>query len=242
MALGESHLGLVCCWPGKDGTAWYIDATSVDHGIYSTSLHSHFHPLTERTFSQFVQHDNNLPPIISALGLWNSTTTFLGERESVYPLPPTRRVTDPARFFHSTYLVNFLGNVALERLTCTINGPTLDQQQHQGVFHQANVLGGHLNFTGAQSGKKQTFVRVRANDAPIPIPSCSSGPGSTCPLDQFTQYVNGPRKEVAGDFVQRCGLEGVKGATSVTSFFTTKGDGETMLIGIEGTPMGPAVV
>lgn len=112
------------------------------------------------------------------------------------------------------------------------------------MFHQANILGGTLNITNSSSfaGTNQTFVRIRANDAPIPIPGCASGPGSTCPLDQFTQYVNGPRKNVSGDFVQRCGLTGVPGATSQMIFLTTKGDGQSMLISVEGTPMGPAVV
>ena len=151
-----------------------------------------------------------------------------------------RRVTDPSRHFHATYMVNFLGNIAMERLNCVVNGSTLTQQQHQGMFHQANVLGGTLNVT-LNNATNQTFVRIRANDAPIPLPGCTSGPGSTCPLDQFTAMVNGPLKAAAGDFVEKCGLQNVTGATSVTSFLTTAGDGKSMLIGLEGTPMGPAV-
>ncbi|KAK7062821.1 hypothetical protein VNI00_000316 [Paramarasmius palmivorus] len=176
-------------------------------------------------------HDNNIPPIISALGLWNSTTTREDEEDMIYPLQVTERVTDPRRHFHSSYLVSFLGNVALERMTCSIGGPTLAEQQDQGVFHQANVLGGVVNGTSA--GEKQTFVRVKANDAPIPIPTCNSGPGESCPLDEFVEHVDGERKVASGDFVEMCGLQDVEGAVSEMKFLTTEGDGEVVLVGID---------
>ncbi|KAL0578341.1 hypothetical protein V5O48_003655 [Marasmius crinis-equi] len=175
-------------------------------------------------------HDNNIPPIIAALGLWNSSTSKHGE-ENIYPLPITRRVDDPRRMFHSSYLVSFFGNVALERMSCDVNGPTEKEREEQGVFHQANVLGGTVN--GTQNGDTEVFVRVRANNAPILIPGCTSGPGSSCPLKQFLEYVNGPRKEASGDFVEECGLVGVEGAESEMKFLTTLGDGETILVGID---------
>ncbi|KAK1220608.1 hypothetical protein PQX77_016557 [Marasmius sp. AFHP31] len=175
-------------------------------------------------------HDNNIPPIIAALGLWNSTTASQHEKETIYPLPVDRRVDDPRRMFHSSYLVSFLGNVALERMSCKVGGPSESEEREKGVFHQANVLGG--NVEGTSKGETEVFVRVRANDAPIAVPGCASGPGSSCPLKNFLEYVNGPRKTASGDFVEMCGLDGVEGATSEVKFLTTLGDGDGVLLGV----------
>ncbi|KAH9919490.1 phosphoglycerate mutase-like protein [Epithele typhae] len=56
-------------------------------------------------------HDNNLPPVLSALGLWNTSS-----HEAVYPLSSTKR--EPKRTFRSSYVVSFRGFIALERLSC----------------------------------------------------------------------------------------------------------------------------
>jgi acid phosphatase len=45
-------------------------------------------------------------------------------------------------------------------------------------------------------------------------------------------YVDEQRAAFAGDFVERCGLEGVDGATSKVSFLTTAGDGTELLVGL----------
>ncbi|THU89422.1 phosphoglycerate mutase-like protein [Dendrothele bispora CBS 962.96] len=174
-------------------------------------------------------HDNNIPPLISALGLWNSSQAS--------PLPITHRPPLPAREFRSSHLVSFLGNVAIERMSCVIGGPTSEQAMTQGVFHQANVLGGtvvNVNTTGTREKEEEVFIRVLANEAVIPIPRCRSGPGSSCPLDEFVGYVNGERKGVAGGFVERCGLEGVVDVEvgDEVRFLTVEGDREEMLVGL----------
>ncbi|KAJ7583789.1 phosphoglycerate mutase-like protein [Mycena floridula] len=168
-------------------------------------------------------HDNNLPPIISALGLWNTS-----KEEGIYPLSHTS--PNPARQFRSSYLVAFRGYVALERLTCAVGGPSTQDVQRQGVVHLANVLGGTVK--GHSAGQKQSFVRVRVDNAPVPIPTCTEGPGSTCPLTLFTDYVNDVRAKAAGDFIQKCGLVGVEGATSTVDFLTQSGDGTEILVGL----------
>lgn len=53
----------------------------------------------------------------------------------------------------------------------------------------------------------------------MPIPECTSGPGSSCPLNQFVTYVDKERAAVAGDFIKICGLEGVSNATAKVTFF-----------------------
>ncbi|KAI0034866.1 phosphoglycerate mutase-like protein [Vararia minispora EC-137] len=143
-------------------------------------------------------HDNNLPPVLAALGLWNDSHTS--------PLSLTR--PDPRRTFRSSNVVSFRGYIALERLSC-------EKPLSESVFHKAGVL----NEVPGNSTKAAKYVRVRVSAAPIPIPGCTSGPGESCPLNSFLSHV-AKREGIVGDFVKTCGLQGVKNATSVASFFT----------------------
>ncbi|KAJ7096500.1 phosphoglycerate mutase-like protein [Mycena crocata] len=147
-------------------------------------------------------HDNNLPPIISALGLWNTSRT-----RGVYPL--SRTAPNTQRHFRASYLVAFRGYVALERLACS------QQASH--------VTGANIS----------SYVRVRVDGAPVAIPGCTAGPGASCPLAQFTRYVDTTRAEAAGDFVQQCGLQGVANATKEATFFTVAPpDAQEVLVGL----------
>lgn len=93
----------------------------------------------------------------------------------------------------------------MERLACT------EQSPPSSVKHVANQF--------PQIAPTTTFVRIMTNDAPIPIPSCQSGPGLSCPLEEFAEFV-AQRGKIVGDFVTVCGLSSVKNATSLATFFT----------------------
>ena len=51
------------------------------------------------------------------------------------------------------------------------------------------------------------------------MPGCATGPGSSCPLASFVEYVK-KQAALAGDFVEQCGLQDVKNATSELDIFT----------------------
>ncbi|KAF8515380.1 phosphoglycerate mutase-like protein [Hysterangium stoloniferum] len=143
-------------------------------------------------------HDNDLPPVIAVLGLFN---------ESFYaPLNPTR--INPARKFRSGYITPFFGHIAMERMSCVLPASLATPAL---VHHVPGVTPTPLPTS--------QFVRIKVNEAPVPIPGCASGPGSSCPLKSFTMYIE-QRGALAGDFVQRCGLSDVKNATSILNFFT----------------------
>ncbi|KAF9075328.1 histidine phosphatase superfamily [Rhodocollybia butyracea] len=176
-------------------------------------------------------HDTYLPPLISALGLWNNSVLSITQRDS-----------NPLREFRSGHLVAFRGYLALERLSCT---PPPPLSNNTGVFHQAGVLGGSVVTLGTttpvtNSTTPKLYVRVRADNAPVPIPKCSSGPGQTCPLDEFVSMVNGPLANAAGDYIEVCvltnvtgpGVSGISGNGSTVKFLTTKGDGTEVLVGL----------
>ncbi|KAI0777598.1 phosphoglycerate mutase-like protein [Trametes elegans] len=149
-------------------------------------------------------HDNNLPPVVSALGLWN-TSLFRG----VYPLSTTH--PDPRRTFRSSYLVSFRGYVALERLSCDPRAPS----SFSAVKHRS----GQVSPAPGRSADARQYVRIRINNAVVPVPGCASGPGSSCALGAFAEYVR-RRGADAGDFVERCGLGDVKNATGTLDIFT----------------------
>ncbi|KAL1979715.1 hypothetical protein VTN96DRAFT_5259 [Rasamsonia emersonii] len=86
------------------------------------------------------------------------------------------------------------------------------------VWRMSTVLpmGGRLSFERLTCGKwpetepsSQTsnFVRININDGVVPLPDCHSGPGGSCPLEQFVERVRKRREEV-GDFAEVCGTTG----------------------------------
>lgn len=118
---------------------------------------------------------------------------------------------NPERMFRSSFLVAFRGYVALERLECDNTSPAKEAK---------HIAGSPIRHEGS---KVSHFVRVRVDNAPVPIPGCTDGPGATCSLSAFVKHVD-RRGLVAGDFVDRCGLAGVPGATSQLQFLTNRPD------------------
>ncbi|KAF8588893.1 phosphoglycerate mutase-like protein [Ramaria rubella] len=143
-------------------------------------------------------HDNDLPPVLAVLGLFNES--------SYAPLNPTH--PDSARKFRSGFITPFRGTIALERLSC-VQPPSAAEPT---VVH-------HISGGSPKIFPTKQFVRVKVNEASVPIFDCVSGPGSTCPLENFAGFIE-ERGKLAGDFVQRCGLSNVSNATSVLNFFT----------------------
>lgn len=79
-----------------------------------------------------------------------------------------------SRSWRMAELIPFLGHIGLEKISC-----------------------------GRGAGLSE-YVRVIANSAPRPIPTCQDGPGASCPFDQFTQIID---EGIAtfGDFHEVCG-------------------------------------
>ncbi|KAJ7510181.1 phosphoglycerate mutase-like protein [Mycena galericulata] len=162
-------------------------------------------------------HDNDLPPVIAALGLWNTSAT-----PGVYPL--SHITPNPQRKFRSSYLVPFRGYIALERLAC---GPPPDTQK---VVHVAGSSIPKMSLSAVSSASEYAVNALhntgylltprRSIARRLRSPGARRGPVPTCPLSQFTAYVDTTRANAAGDFVQRCGLQNVSNATSDATFFT----------------------
>ena len=105
------------------------------------------------------------------------------------------------------------GRIIFERLACSPddNGNNHHKSSTKQKHHRPNHIEDPQQLplqqsqyvTPAQNG---TFVRININDGIVALPSCSnSGPGSSCPLEEFLAHVR-RRGEEVGDFRELCGL------------------------------------
>ncbi|KAL3455850.1 histidine phosphatase superfamily [Aspergillus heterothallicus] len=89
--------------------------------------------------------------------------------------PLSAKKIDSNRIFVSSRTSPMRGTIAFERLNCS------------------SRKGNSVN------------VRILLNDAVYPIPSCRSGPGSSCPVDKYAKYVT-KQKSKYGSYASICGL------------------------------------
>lgn len=122
--------------------------------------------LTDRTKSSqkmflSVTHREMLPIILVALGLFNQS------------MPLSTNEINPDRLWKTSFILPFLGRIALERLQCSSR---------------------HMNGS---------FVRILVNSVVKPVSTCSNGPGQSCPLNDFAQYIE-RRQAQYGQFSRTC--------------------------------------
>ncbi|KAL4917720.1 histidine phosphatase superfamily [Aspergillus aurantiobrunneus] len=101
-------------------------------------------------------------------------------------LPTTHRATD--RVWRTSSTLPMGARIILERMTCS-------------------------SAEDGAKGGESAFLRVNINDKMVPLPYCKSGPGFSCPLDEFKSHVARRNVEV-GDFGTVCGLDGDVGRVS----------------------------
>ncbi|KAL5338282.1 histidine phosphatase superfamily [Aspergillus crustosus] len=117
-----------------------------------------------------------LPPLIVAFTHDNQ----INELASILGVfdnqkPLSAKKVDSNRIYVSSRTNPMRGTIAFERLNCETR------------------KGNSIN------------VRILLNDAVYPIPSCRSGPGSSCPVDQYAKYIT-KQKSQYGSYASVCGL------------------------------------
>ncbi|KAK6204536.1 acid phosphatase [Scheffersomyces amazonensis] len=74
----------------------------------------------------------------------------------------------------------------------TIEPMPMDKIRLTDTYHHVNIVPmGARIITEKLKKEDNYFIRFIVNDAVIPVPGCSSGPGFSCPFDQFKQYIQG---------------------------------------------------
>jgi acid phosphatase len=119
----------------------------------------------------FFTHRESPAFVSVALNLYNVTTPS-GDAPSSAP-PPTD-VRPVGRSWKTTEIVPFLGNIALERLSC-----------------------------GKRSAREGDFVRALVNGKGESMGGCQGGPGDSCPFDIFEAWVEA-RKVRWGGWEEVC--------------------------------------
>lgn len=127
----------------------------------------------QRFFLSFTHRE--VPPfIVTALGLFNSSSSAVEEF-------PTDRI-NWSRTWRMAELIPFLGHVGIEKVSCKRPG---------------------LHESDDEKTVIEEYVRIIANSAPRPIPSCQSGPGASCPVHEFSDLIARGMHEY-GDFHGIC--------------------------------------
>lgn len=148
-------------------------------------------------------HDTNVAPAQAFLGL-DSAPLFNESRIQANP------------GYHLSDIMPQGGRFILERHTCR---PVADEDEdlnsiYQDAYQNAFNLTFPINATysntsatnATQSKAKDAehFVRIIVNEAVVPLDDCQSGPGFSCPLQDFSDYVD---KRLEGrDFGKVCNL------------------------------------
>ena len=127
--------------------------------------------------------------MLAVLGIFYSPTA----------LPTTHR--EPSRNWHLSQVTPMNGRIIFERLTC---GPAHTSSRHQ-LHLEHSKDHNRAQQRVLQDGHNSTFVRININDGIVALPNCTSGPGSSCPLEEFLAIVAKKGEEIE-DFREICGL------------------------------------
>ena len=167
-----------------------------------------------------------VPRLIMAFlndGQLNELVAASGVFDEQLPLSSTRR--DDGRQYVVSRYGTMRGTIAFEKLRCEAGAGGYGY----GYGHGHGSGGGYgspykshgaQNAAGNAAGSA-AYIRIRLNDAVYPVPACRNGPGSSCPLDDYVEYVQ--RKYAGqGDWLENCNvtMEGAPSKVQGASFFT----------------------
>jgi hypothetical protein len=140
----------------------------------------------------------DVPRIIVAFlndGQLNQLVTASGVMDGQPDLDPKDK--DDNRIWIASRFTSMRGTISFERMTCST--------------------------TCKNSGleKNETFVRIQLNDAVYRLPGCHNGPGQSCALEKYREYV-GRKLASEGDFLTNCNVivAGAPAKVQGASFFT----------------------
>lgn len=131
-------------------------------------------------------HDTDILKLAATMGL--------DAPENVTTFDPTQ-----LRFNSSYHVVEIVPQGArfvFERLTCRSDANEPDYyNEFPDAFNSSTYINGTSNSTN-------TYVRIVVNEAVVPINECATGPGASCPIDDFSNWVD---THLEGrDFVENC--------------------------------------
>ena len=127
-------------------------------------------------------HDGDIIPLLSALDIFPQ-----------HPDLPISHVLHN-RTWRTSDVVPMGGRIIFERLACATP---------PDCWSNAPFYPNHVYCTPQPD---EIYVRINVNDEIVAIPGCDSGPGGTCPLDDFLERVKKRGSEIE-KFGTICGLD-----------------------------------
>lgn len=85
----------------------------------------------------------------------------------------------------------------------------------------STTTGGNSTSPRPASGTNATYIRIKLNDAVYTLPSCQSGPGKSCLLGDYAQFIS-DKYAAEGNWVKNCNVTTAGAPTTVqgASFYT----------------------
>ncbi|KAJ1323904.1 acid phosphatase [Microdochium nivale] len=184
----------------------------------------------------------DVPPLLVSFlndGQLNELVAASGVFDTQEPLDP--HVMDDERLWIGNRFGTMRGTIAFERMTCKKSTPVVRKRSCGGYpgggwGNNGTLPGAPPNGTlpgtppgggnGTQpgnpgAGSDGVYVRILLNDAVYPLPSCQDGPGRSCLLDEYVEFV-AERYAAEGDWLQNCNVTEPAAPTRVkgASFYT----------------------
>lgn len=150
-------------------------------------------------------------PMIMDVGsnLFNATVKLLKQSEQL-----EQKVW--LSFTHDTDILDYLTTIGLFDDGNKLNSSYVPFRDL--VFHKSwQVPQGARVYTQKFQCSNESFVRYVVNDAVIPIELCSSGPGFSCPSNDFYDYAANRMKNL--NFLEACNVSSVSNVTELTFYW-----------------------
>ncbi|EJT76701.1 acid phosphatase PHO1 [Gaeumannomyces tritici R3-111a-1] len=163
-------------------------------------------------------------------GQLNQLAAAIGVFDEQQPLPTDRIAED--RLWRSSRISPMRGTIAFERLTCRVSGggggggtapaPAPTTTKRACKARPTGAAQRKKRQAAAATGRNETYIRIRINEAVYPVPSCQDGPGKSCRLADYAKYV-GDKLATIGSFAELCNATApgtpstVKGASFLTN-------------------------
>lgn len=160
-------------------------------------------------------NDGQLVELITASGVFDNETDLSGTE------------MNPDRLFIASHFVTMRGTIAFERLNCIVGGSNdtyaLRTRSASSGPGSAEVHGVQRRYgnTTATGSTNATYIRIKLNDAVYPLPSCKNGPGESCLLSDYVEYIS-DKYAAEGNWTENCNVTTADAPTKVAgaSFYT----------------------
>lgn len=145
-------------------------------------------------------NDGQLVELVTASGVFDNETALSGTD------------LDEDRLFIASHFVSMRGTIAFERLNCLVHGGS------NATGAAAPLL--QSRFTNSTT-TNATYIRIKLNDAVYTLPSCQDGPGKSCLLSDYAEYIS-TKYAAEGSWTENCNVTTPGAPTTVqgASFYT----------------------